>query len=606
MADLKYDNWVKQYPQRYYDEDLTRVVTDAATAAGPVTLNNFVAEMRNIHGKHLANVGGNTTTVKNIIEKIIDLMYSAGMSNVKFDGTGTNVRYIADAGAGNIAGNVGISNIITAFDAANGEMILPNTRENNAAVVSVIDTFDPNLLFLSGRGGTGVGGVNNNAVDIQDPAAGNFAAQVTRFTNNFLQMWFVLERAGSYVPDTAVVPAITSESKFSIEANGNVKIFDKDGKEISTYVNVMPSSENLATCADNRSCSTVTYILSSKNRGQDLAARVLTQIQEDERGTVPGTGGPKEVTDVPTRKHNAVVAAYAVLKRLNWKGKTVDGKKKAYTMAELTKKHRGETALRGDLKLMLDDGTGAGGVPDLHVDQLNADDATWVAAIESGVGTGAGAAAAANNIKPTATGRLVNECIRIVNENPNIFDKRSGILKQNFLSMTEKEEINSRLRGMETTIKLGYPFGRGFSFPGAYGGLMVGGGNEFGDNGSKKLRVVLSSLVSQLNANGRMLANPVKVKFDRKLKELEDLEEEIGKFIVQFGEFNNKYYDKGTGAVSEETMKAAKAKYEEDSKKWTKKTWVVQSALGTIEAKVKEIHSGEVSGKDVEDATFTL
>ena len=192
---------------------------------------------------------------------------------------------------------------------------------------------------------------------------------------------------------------------------------------------------------------------------------------------------------------------------------------------------------------------------------------------------------------------------KFVNANDAILNRPTTAVKQRFMKMSEEAAQKSRIAHMGQSMKLANLGLGGFAF--GLGRPMTGGGDEFGESGSKKLRMTLHSLVSQLNAKGRMLSGPVMAKFESKLTALEELEKEIKTFIDEFRLFNARSASNGTGDVNEDEMKAAKAKYETASKDWIKKTLIVQSGLSSMEFKVKQI-GPEVKGDEPVDHSFTL
>ena len=407
--------------------------------------------------------------------------------------------------------------------------------------------------------------------------AGGSAGVFKDFLDGFLGAWFVLYRADEYL--TTDGQMATSDKTFTVDSNGQVTV-RKGTQPVHTYVNSFPEGGDIRECAKNHACSTIMFILSSDNRNSTVAADALTHINRDFSDT--------------SKHHNAVVAAYAILRRLKWKGHiNAAGKKQLFAIKDLPLRYRKE--MKDDMVKIF---TTADVDTQITDAEIIVDNDKWSAFVTAGaainvgndghiVDFAAGAAPANGQFVRTPVAVLIIRCLEIVNGNDQILQAASTQKKQHFIKPMDPNEMSrTRILGIGQRANMGIPMGMG-QLPSTmavrmFGGQVGGGVAE----GSSKLERQLENLVTQLNARGKELSTDTLRDFKRKLNELRDKEKDVEEFIEKFAKFNQHANESDMTVLSDVDMVNENKKYETASKSIVRKTLSIESALGNISFKV--------------------
>ena len=533
MADKRIDDWKKQFPQKALADLATNIGTTAPANATARNAAWIKVVTNDDFAKHYA--------VLFTVQTMLYDMAIADSTVIRAPFTKNGVQATTDD---DLAAYVGMT-IAASFDD-----VQMNTNFDEAEM-------------------------NTNLTNLTNDQANE---RFIEFINRFLGAWFVLYRADQYITPDGTTP--TSEYKFEINYKGQVTVTDKNGKAVDLYVNSEPDGSHIRKCAVNNACSSIMFIMSSANRTNNIAEKALYDINND--------------YVYIDKNVQAVVAAFAIMRRLHWRGINKDGKKQLINVEDLSEDERKRPGFRADLALMYT-GSGAsaagimsgitlpaGAATGAQINDVNLDypDNVWKAAVNDGA-----------FFVPTAVGRLVLRCIEIVNANPTILDSASNKSKrQHFFEPTTPAKLNaarSRILALGMRSGMGYAPGlvSGFGFGAMHGGQD--GGAE--TPGSNKLKKELASLISLLNARGKELSHATIDDFSRKLRDLEIAEKEISEFVDRFRDYtrNDKAMaDDSKTILSDDDMKAAMATYAAAAKTAVKKTLTIESALGAIKLRV--------------------
>ena len=423
-----------------------------------------------------------------------------------------------------------------------------------------------------------------------------------KFINQFIGAWFVIHRARIY-PTPSGTPA--TEYTFDIDYKGTVTITGPDGKKIDEVVNSFPRSDTIMKCGANATCSAIMFIMSSANRGETNARHALRELQA--------------LYANPVNRPHALVGAYAILRRLKWPGKEVDGRKSMFLIKDLPKSKR-TGKMSDDLVLMFPD-TGAfnaGAVPGVTADVtaspantgmnralLSIDNQYWLANTST---------TPVNHFTPNAIGTLVNQCVEWVNSAPHILKETGGLKRQYFIDPTTPDDLKKardRTLALATRASMRnygnqiIPFARML-------GRHRGGADQDGgasSRGSDRLERQLQNYIIQLNAYRKELSSDTLKDFRDKIEQLKKAEKEIDAFAEKFERYNRHASESDVEVLDEAKMVSEAAKYEKSSRTASKKQLTIESALGTISVKIaglKDVLPADPAAPDDEAGLFSL